>query len=441
MSRAVAKSTVGLLAMQAVGVVLSYGVTVALAQLLGPEQFGLYSFVVALSLALAVPTQAGLPLLIVREVAAAKAARSWASVKGLLSWADSMVVAISAALLAGAIFLFAIVPGARGPADLASLLLGLAIVPLTGLATVRSAHIRGLSFVLLSQFSERIVRQVALLGLLLAAAIAGRLAGASDALLVTLAAVTVSLLTAVLIQRRVRDPAHKEIAPVFHRKQWWSAAIPFGLSTGADVLNATVGLILLGYFAGPESVGVYRIGAQFALLAGFTYTAANYVLLPRFSQAFNGERPRALQRTASSAAAASLLAAIALFLLFILFGPWLLAMLFGADYLVAYVPTLILMGAQAASALFGFGAGMLNMSGNERQVTQVFLIGLAVNVALSALLIQGFGAAGAALGWLVTALLVNGWLWIASKRRLGIDSAAWRALAQLGRAPVGERRA
>ena len=97
MSGTVTKSTAGLLAMQGVGVVLSYGVTVALAQLLGPEQFGLYSFIIALSLALAVPTQAGLPLLIVREVAAAPAARSWASVKGLLAWADSMVGAISAA--------------------------------------------------------------------------------------------------------------------------------------------------------------------------------------------------------------------------------------------------------------------------------------------------------------------------------------------------------
>lgn len=71
---------------------------VALARLLGAEQYGIYAFVISVTTVLAVPAQMGLPILVIRETASALANDKPGRMVAIWQWAQRVVLILSAAL-------------------------------------------------------------------------------------------------------------------------------------------------------------------------------------------------------------------------------------------------------------------------------------------------------------------------------------------------------
>src|ERR1700686_2531071 len=69
--------------------VLSFGLSIFLARLLGKEGFGAYSYAFAWIVVLGVPTILGADQLLTREVAAYETKREWGLMRGLLRAATS----------------------------------------------------------------------------------------------------------------------------------------------------------------------------------------------------------------------------------------------------------------------------------------------------------------------------------------------------------------
>lgn len=65
------------IAIKVFGLGFSLLTAVVLARVLGPEQYGIYSYVLAIVSILAIPAMFGLPSLIVRETAKAEVKQEW----------------------------------------------------------------------------------------------------------------------------------------------------------------------------------------------------------------------------------------------------------------------------------------------------------------------------------------------------------------------------
>ncbi len=100
----------GSLALKLASTALGFILVILLARSLGPEGYGVYAFVFAIVSLLAIPTQLGLPQLVVRETAKAQAAERWGLMRGLWRWStlvvwlfSFVVLAVSPSLVSGSL--------------------------------------------------------------------------------------------------------------------------------------------------------------------------------------------------------------------------------------------------------------------------------------------------------------------------------------------------
>jgi O-antigen/teichoic acid export membrane protein len=104
----------------------------------------------------------------------------------------------------------------------------------------------------------------------------------------------------------------------------------------------------------------------------------------------------------------------------VLLGPWLLSTFYGAEFVAAYQPLLLLTAGQAINALLGTVALLLNMTGHQKDVTKAMTVSLLLNIALHLLLLPRFGLEGAAFSTMTMLVTWNLILWFRVKQRLGI---------------------
>lgn len=93
------KASIGSAGLRVTSMLLSFLVGVLLARNLGPSGYGIYALVMAIIALLTVPTEFGLPSLVTREVAVARAEKDWGRIRGVLSWANTVVAILSLSLL------------------------------------------------------------------------------------------------------------------------------------------------------------------------------------------------------------------------------------------------------------------------------------------------------------------------------------------------------
>jgi O-antigen/teichoic acid export membrane protein len=159
----------GSLAIKLGSVALQFAVAVELARVLGPDGYGVYALVFAIVTVLAVPTQLGLPQLVIRETARAHADAQWGRLRGLWRWSNLVVWASSggiALLGLAAVWTF---DEHISQTVVYTLIAGFALVPLIALGNLRGAALRGLRHVVAGLLPEQILRPGLLVLLLLAA--------------------------------------------------------------------------------------------------------------------------------------------------------------------------------------------------------------------------------------------------------------------------------
>lgn len=414
----------GSLGAKCIEVCLGLLLAILLARLLGASGYGVYAFVFALASLASVPGLIGLPPLVVRETARGEIEGAWGVVRGVWCWANAVALGLS--LLVFAAGLLALGLGSVQEQPLRdTFFLGLFLVPLLALAAIRSASLRGLRQVLAGIVPEQVVRP-ALMVLFLLGVMAWSSAELSpaDAMGLMLVATLVAFLLGALLLRRYRPLAVATARPEIHGRTWFRAAWPMGLTQGFQQLNRYADVILLGILAVAADVGVYRVAAQGALLVSLGLTALNMVIGPFFARLYANEERQELQKLARRTAQAALGLGIPAFVLFALYGEWLLVTLFGPEFAGSYWPLLILASGQLANAGFGATGMLLNMTGHERDVTRVVAGAVGLNVALNLALIPLFGVIGAALATSVSLAFWNVWLWWLVQVRLGIRCSA-----------------
>ncbi|WP_440995021.1 flippase [Arhodomonas sp. SL1] len=417
---------IGSLVIKAGHAVLAFLVAVALARTLGPEGYGVYSFALAILMLTAIPAQVGVPQLIIRETAKAQADGNYGLMRGLWRWGNVAVALFSLAALVvvGGILLFTDVGG--DGSRVATLTVGIALIPLIALANVRGACLRGLRKVVQGQFPESIIRPallLALVGICAAFIVSEEGMTAQQAMGLYVTAAVIAFVVGAWLLRRSR-PAElaEKPEPIYEFGAWRMAVIPLALITGLQLINNYADLIILGIFRSDEEVGIYRAVFQVALLVIFGLQAMNQLALPHIARFYQRGDQERLQRLATTSSRAILLLALPPVSLFILCGEELLTLVFGDEYAVGAPALTILSLGQLLNVVVGQVGPLLNMTGHERDVMQGFTGAALINLVSNFVMIPFIGMAGAATATVISLVWLKFYLRFKVKKNLGIET-------------------
>lgn len=409
------------------------GTSIVLARALGVDGYGTYAFVYALVTLLALPSQVGIPTLLVRETAKTHATGEWARMRGLWRWATRTILTTSLAVAAlAALGVLVFRDEAQDPARLATLAAGLVLVPLIALGNARGAALRGLRRIVSGQLPETVVRPLLLMAFVGAAwAIRGAVAPATAMALHVLAGLLAFAFGGWLLWR-ARPAETAGVEPdLAQAPAWWRSALPLALIAGMQVVGAQSGVILLGLFRDGPDVGIYKVATSAATIALFGLQTANMVTGPYIARLHaTGEKAR-LQKVASGGALVSGAITLPVFLAFAFGGEWLIARLYGDAFTAAYVPLVIVAAGQVFNALFGSVGQLLNMTGHERDAARWLGVASIGQVLLGLALVPSLGMVGAAVSASCAVVAWNIAFWRLALARTGIDGSVFGLLRRV----------
>src|ERR1700741_2286174 len=92
---ALVKGVMGTAGLRAASGAIGFVTAMFLAKLLGPSDYGTYSFVVALVGFLTIPSEFGLPKLAIREIAFANARKEWGLMRGFIIRAHQAIAILT----------------------------------------------------------------------------------------------------------------------------------------------------------------------------------------------------------------------------------------------------------------------------------------------------------------------------------------------------------
>lgn len=419
-SRAFARGFLGAFSLRTVGAGVSLLATVVLARALGTTGFGVYAYALALVSLLSVPAQFGTGTVLTRFCASYESAEQYGRLRGLLRWANTVVLRSSLVFAAGAAVVLLLFPGLLPEGDHTAVWLALILLPIVALGDLRAASLTGLHQYWKGQVPEMIVRPGGVLLIVGTVWLLRPDAGFTSAeiMIYYLCASVAAFSVGAWWLLRSLPAGVREAEPETEIPVWRRAGQVLTVSRGGGVILQRIDMIFLGALAGASAAGVYRAAAALSTIIAFGLLAVNVVAAPNFSRLNTAADRGELIRTLALATKLALACAIPIIAVMIVFGRDIIAVVYGKAFAGAYVPLVILVLGQFVNAATGPVGPLLTMTGQERWVMMAVLTAVVVSVPAYFVLVPPYGAIGAAaastLGLVVLygILTARAWYWL-----------------------------
>lgn len=400
--------------------------TVLLARLLGAEGYGIYSFAYALIFLLGIPAQSGLPNLILRETARGMAKKQPDLVKGAWTWSRQIVFYFSIIIIVGLGPILIWWQGGLNDIKGATLAWSLLLIPFIALGNLSGAVLRGFQNIVAGLLSEFFIRPgVYLLMILGVWLIYSEWITPPRAMLMFVLASFFAFVFGAWLLWKNTPKSVSGINARVDLKGWLVSSALFAFLAGFYMLNSQLGTIILGVFQNPASVGTFRVAVQVSQLASFGLDAINQVVAPRFASLYARGEKEKLQRLVTASTRMILISNVILTLLFVMMGREFFKIVFGAEFISAYFPLLILLIGQMFNSFTGSVGFLLNMTGHEYDTMQGMAMAAGFNIGLSLLWTPRWGIFGVAIATSISMIVWNSFLWWKVRQKLGINSLAF----------------
>ncbi len=374
--------------------VLSLGLNVLLAHVLGNDDMGLYFLALTITTIATAFATMGLGNVLVRHTAAGVEQNDWASVQTVARKGTGIALLCAAGLT---VILAFTAPWLSefvlGKPELTTPLqwMALSIVPQTQVM-LHSQLLRGLKRIAVSQFLRNIdvpiLTMVFLIGF-------GGIFGVTGAVWSYCLA---SFITAIMAFGVWKRAARKsEISPSpYPLRSLLSSGFPLLLTDLLNLLIHSATILMLGAMSTTAAVALYGVAFRVVRLIRLVLMAVNTIAGPKFAALHSTADIKSLSTTSRRSTLLMTLIATPVLVFIFAFPQWIMG-LFGESYIAGASILLILAFGQFIAVLFGSVGYLLMMSGNEKLLRNNTMIAAAVNLLLNAVLIPELGAKGAAI--------------------------------------------
>lgn len=412
------------IAIQVFGLGFSLLTAIVLARVLGPEQYGVYSYVLAIVSILAIPAMFGLPTLIVRETAKSEVKGEWGKVRGLWFWSNSVTASLSLIIAIITATLLWLNRDSFTQIQFLTFAWGIAFIPLSALAALRGASLRGLRKVIQGQLPEQIVKPVLFIIMLAVVSVTGiKQLTAESAMMFNALSAGVAFIFGAWMLFRVKPKQLNTAKKEFERKAWVTSVVPLAMVAGLDILIHQTDIVMLGLLGTSEEVGIYRVAIQGATLITIGTAMVGMVVNPYFSRLYNQNEMEKFKKLTTYSARAAFIVVLPIAIVFIFAGEWLVTLVFGQSYSAAALPLVILTVGQLIHVAVGLGGPLLNMCGYEKATLYAQIAAVITNITLNYTLIPIYGINGAAYATFIAILVRKIAIWYMVYRYLNLDTS------------------
>ena len=422
------KGAAGTLGLRVAATGLNFVTGIMLARLLGVESFGIYTYAFTWTQLLTLGATLGLDKLVVREFAVYKTKSSWGLMRGLLHWANRMVLVASCGLIALAIVIAWNLNMQANPEQFWAFCIAMLLTPVETLRNLRLGAMRGLNKILMGLVPEWIVAPLLLLILSgCAYLLLGDRLTAVWVVSIRIFAAAITLIIGVRLLSQIMPDDIKQATPQYLGKTWLYSALPFVFIGSMYIINSRTDILMLGALKGTQAVGIYFAVSRGAQLIDFVTNAANTVLAPNLASLYAEGKNEQIQRILIQSSRIVSLTSLPIIIGLIIFGSWYLS-LFGSEFTQGKNALIVLCVGQIVNVATGSVGLLLNMTGNERHTSISRAGSTILNIILNALLIPQWGIVGAAVATASSSILmsIENTFWV--RKKLGIHCSIFGKL-------------
>ncbi len=225
------------------------------------------------------------------------------------------------------------------------------------------------------------------------------------------------------IKKNLRPKYHPE-EPKFEARLWLGTTITFLAMNILALIIKQADILFVSHYFGPREAGIYSTAVKISALIPFGLSIVEYVYTPRISSMFLKNDRKELQDYISHAARLTVLITVPLAILLIFFGKYLL-MIFGKEFQSSYIPLIILIAGQLINVFTGMVGALLTMTGNQNIFLRVYLVAAFADISLNIILVPRFGVIGAATASAVSTIILNSFLYVLVRKKLGIKASVF----------------
>ena len=420
----VGRGAAGMLALRTGQIGIEFLIGLLLARLLGASGYGAYAFAMSWVGLLGIPAALGFDRLVIREIARFKANAAWQPMRGILRRSSQVTVVTSIGLSILAGILAPYLASDLDPQMTNAMRVGLIIVPLLAIARLRQAVLWGLGRTVWGQFPDAVIQPFAFLCLLIGVFVLFRAEPTGPAAVgLQAVAAAVACAAGIIMARRALPAELLSAQPEYQTSLWLRSAFPFVWILGMNVIVSYLDVVMLGAMVGAAPAGVYRAASQLANLIGFPLTAVQLAFAPVIASLYARRDLYTLQAQATRAAVVILAMSLPLFLIFVVFGDWIL-LLFGEEFTAGHLSLAILGAGYLVNAAMGASGYLLIMTKHERVAAVMFACSAAINIVGNLLLIPIWDINGAASATALSVIFVSVAFAVLTYRKLGIQPTA-----------------
>ncbi len=192
----------------------------------------------------------------------------------------------------------------------------------------------------------------------------------------------------------------------FSMHEIFKTSAPMALSAIAYFIMQSIDIIILSIYEGFDQIAYYSVSVKLAMVTTLALMSVNIVIAPRIAEIYEKQNLQDMQQLIKHST--RIIFFISLFVLSILFlfSQEILS-LFGPDYIKANQALLFLLAAQFFNTVSGPGAIYLNMTGRQKTLNKILILGLIINISLNFYFIPVEGINGAAKATLVSLIIWN----------------------------------
>jgi len=173
-------------------------------------------------------------------------------------------------------------------------------------------------------------------------------------------------------------------------------SLPTSLAGIFAMLTLRVDRLLVGYFLPASEVGIYQAASQAAMLSAIILSAFNAIFSPMIARLHHQGQMERLDELFKVSTKWGLYASLPLFLVLVVAPRQVMTVAFGQPYAKGAIPMLIMAGGQLINAGTGAVGFLLIMTGHQKQWLAVSSASFLINIALGWVLIPRLGLNGAA---------------------------------------------
>lgn len=404
-----------------INMILALGTGIILARLLGPKEYGQYSFILSIIMIISLPTRAGLPTLLTREVAKYVQAKNWSLLKGLAR-ASNIFVLLYAMLATLCSYFLA--PIFIDDSLLTVFYISLTLIPLIGFEQVRMGMLRGFRYITKAQLPEQVIKPAVILICLGSLGfLATKEVNTETALTINIIASAIAFLLGLFFLLQAYPKGLISTTVAYDYSAWSYSLVPLSLFAGIRLIDSQIAILFLGVLSTDENVGLFKVAVTGASLIAFGLTAVNMALAPQIARLYHDGELQKLQRLLTLCVRGVMLVTLPVAVIFTLFGDVLISFLFGKEFVSSTTALTILVIGQVINCGVGSVALVLNMIGHERKTVLSAVVAIILNAFFSYILIPQYGINGAAFGYVLSLASWNLLLLFLVKKHSGLNTS------------------